>query len=107
MTGRDHPEAPLVSPALQNLSARGLIEQATDLRAIDVALQRGMVSFYTGYDPTAPSLHVGHLLTLMAMRQMQRDGHRPIIIIGGATAMVGDPTGKSETRKMLSREQIA
>ena len=107
MTGRDQPETPLVSSALQNLSARGLIEQSTDLQAIDAALAGGMVSFYTGYDPTAPSLHLGHLLTMMAMRQMQRDGHRPIIIIGGATAMVGDPTGKSETRKMLSADTIA
>ena len=107
MTGRDQPETPLVSSALQNLSARGLIEQSTDLQAIDAALAGGVVSFYTGYDPTAPSLHLGHLLTMMAMRQMQRDGHRPIIIIGGATAMVGDPTGKSETRKMLSADTIA
>lgn len=106
MTGRDQPESSLASSALQNLSARGLIEQSTDLQAIDVALDAGMVSFYTGYDPTASSLHVGHLLTMMAMRQMQRAGHRPIIIIGGATAMVGDPTGKSETRKMLSAEDI-
>jgi len=106
MTGRDQPETPFVSSALQNLRLRGLIEQSTDLQAIDAALNAGMVSFYTGYDPTAASLHVGHLLTMMAIRQLQRAGHRPIIIIGGATAMIGDPTGKSETRKMLSAEVI-
>jgi tyrosyl-tRNA synthetase len=66
-----------------------------------------MVTFYVGYDPTATSLHVGHLLTIMAMRILQRHGHRPIILVGGGTGMVGDPSGKMEMRKVLDAETIA
>jgi tyrosyl-tRNA synthetase len=66
-----------------------------------------MVTFYNGYDPTARSLHAGSLLTIMAARHLQRHGHRPIMLLGGATARVGDPSGRNETRKMLSDEQIA
>jgi tyrosyl-tRNA synthetase len=95
------------SPALAVLSERGFFEAASDVEAIDAAMQAGMVTFYNGYDPTAASLHAGSLLTIMAARHLQRHGHRPLMLLGGATARVGDPSGRSETRKMLDDEQIA
>ena len=95
------------SPALKVLIERGFFEAASDLAAIDAAMQRGMVTFYNGYDPTANSLHAGSLLTIMAARHLQQGGHKPIILLGGATARVGDPSGRSETRKMLDDAQVA
>jgi tyrosyl-tRNA synthetase len=95
------------SPALRVLIERGFFEAASDLSAIDAAMQAGMVTFYNGYDPTAKSLHAGSLLTIMGARHLQQHGHRPLMLLGGATARVGDPSGRSETRKMLSDEQIA
>ena len=95
------------SPALRTLVERGLFEAASDLPAIDAALTAGMVSYYNGYDPTAPSLHAGNLVTIMGLRHLQRDGHRPIILLGGTTARVGDPSERSETRKLLDDETIA
>lgn len=100
-------EIQVTSPALCVLIERGFFEVASDLPAIDAAMSAGMVTFYNGYDPTARSLHVGHLLTIMAARHLQREGHRPIILLGGATARIGDPSGRNETRKMLSNRQIA
>lgn len=97
---------PFESSALKVLAERGFIEQGSDFAAIDAALSAGMVTFYTGYDPTADSLHAGSLLTIMAMRHLQQAGHRPIVLMGGATAMVGDPSGRSETRKILTTETI-
>ncbi|KIG16577.1 Tyrosyl-tRNA synthetase [Enhygromyxa salina] len=94
------------SPALRVLIERGFFEAASDLAAIDAAMQAGMVTFYNGYDPTAASLHAGSLLTIMAARHLQRHGHRPLMLLGGATARVGDPSGRSETRKMLDDQQI-
>jgi tyrosyl-tRNA synthetase len=95
------------SPALVELSARGLVEQMTDPEALDAALSAGPVVFYCGFDPTASSLHAGNLVPIMAMRRLQHVGHRPIVVLGGGTARVGDPSGKSETRKLLAAEQIA
>ncbi len=94
------------SPALVTFLERGYFEQASDFAAIDAALAAGMVTFYVGYDPTGSSLHAGHLVQVMAMRALQRAGHRPIVIVGGGTASVGDPSGKIETRKLLSRADI-
>ncbi len=94
------------SPALTTFLERGYFEQASDFAAIDAAMTAGMMTFYVGYDPTGNSLHVGHLVQVMAMRALQRAGHRPIVIVGGGTASVGDPSGKSETRKLLSRADI-
>jgi tyrosyl-tRNA synthetase len=94
------------SPALTTFLERGYFEQASDFAAIDAAMAGGRVTFYVGYDPTGNSLHVGHLVQIMAMRALQRAGHRPIVIVGGGTASVGDPSGKSETRKLLSRADI-
>ena len=95
------------SPALVTFLERGYFEQASDFAAIDAAMQAGMITFYVGYDPTGASLHVGHLVQIMAMRALQRCGHRPIVIVGGGTAMVGDPSGKNEARKLLSAADIA
>lgn len=95
------------SPALRRMFERGFFEQASDFAALDAALAAGMVTFYVGYDPTAASLHVGHLVQIMAMRVLQQAGHKPIVIVGGGTAMVGDPSGKTEMRKLLSEDEIA
>jgi len=88
------------------LGRRGFIQQVTDPQPLKELLASESVTFYVGIDPTADSLHAGHLMAVMGMAQMQRFGHRPIAIIGGGTAMVGDPSGKTEMRKMLSRERI-
>jgi len=103
----DSEQQKVESPALRVLVERGFFEAASDLAAIDAAMTAGMVTFYNGYDPTASSLHAGSLLTIMAARHLQRHGHRPLMLLGGATARVGDPSGRNETRKMLSEEQIA
>ena len=88
------------------LSERGFIEQLTHEKEIKELLEKERVTFYIGFDPTADSLHVGHFVTVMAMAHMQQAGHRPIVLIGGGTAMIGDPTGKSDMRKMMTREII-
>lgn len=85
---------------------RGLVAQTTDEQAIRDLLQKEKITFYTGFDPTADSLHVGHFMQLIVMRHMQKAGHRPIILLGGGTTMVGDPTGKTDMRKMLTQEDI-
>jgi tyrosyl-tRNA synthetase len=92
---------------LDQLSARGFLQQCSDPDALRRALDAGPVTFYVGFDPTGDSLHVGHLLPIMAMAWLQRAGHRPIIVLGGGTAMVGDPSGKDKTRDILDRAQIA
>ena len=88
------------------LEARGLIENVTDEAAVRKMLAGPPVTFYVGFDPTADSLHVGHLLPIMAMAHLQQAGHRPIAVVGGGTGMVGDPSGKTELRNMLTPEQI-
>ena len=85
--------------------ARGFVKQLTDDDIAQKVNGDPMV-FYVGFDPTAASMHVGHFMTLMSMRMMQRFGHKPIVLLGGGTAVVGDPSGKSELRKMLTREEI-
>ncbi len=92
--------------AFDVLIERGYIQQLTHEEEIKELLEKEKVTFYTGYDPTADSLHVGHFVTLMAMAHMQRAGHRPIALLGGGTAMVGDPSGKTDMRKMLTKDQI-
>jgi tyrosyl-tRNA synthetase len=94
------------SAALRELAARGLVEQASDLAEIDRELAAGPVTFYIGYDPTAPSLHVGNLVCIMVMRLLQRHGHKPVVVLGSGTARIGDPSGKTEMRKMLTDEAI-
>jgi tyrosyl-tRNA synthetase len=94
------------SAALAALVERGFVEQVSDAAAVDAAFERGIVTFYVGYDPTAPSLHVGNLVCIMAMRLLQRLGHRPIVLVGGGTARIGDPSGRTETRKMLAEATL-
>ena len=90
-----------------HLKARGLIAQCTNEEKVRELLDKGGVTFYTGFDPTAPSLHCGHLVPIIAMAHMQRAGHRPIALIGGGTTMVGDPSGRTDMRKMLTQEEIS
>ncbi|AKN32795.1 tyrosyl-tRNA synthetase [Clostridium carboxidivorans P7] len=88
------------------LMERGYIKQVTHEEEVRDLLGKEKVTFYIGFDPTADSLHVGHFLQMMVMAHMQRAGHRPIALLGGGTAMVGDPSGKTDMRKMLTKEQI-
>ncbi|XMB64880.1 tyrosine--tRNA ligase [Cellulosilyticum sp. ST5] len=95
-----------VMNVLDILMERGFIEQMTHEKEIRELLEKEKVTFYIGFDPTADSLHVGHFVTVMAMSHMQKAGHRPIALFGGGTAMVGDPTGKTDMRKMMTTEII-
>ena len=88
------------------LLERGYIKQLTHETEIKEALEKEKITFYIGFDPTADSLHVGHFIALMFMSHMQKAGHRPIALIGGGTAMIGDPSGKTDMRKMLTKENI-
>ena len=88
------------------LRERGFVQQVTDEEGLKELLSSPPAVGYIGFDPTADSLHVGSLMPIMALLHMQRHGHKPIVVLGGGTAMVGDPSGKTEMRKMLSREQI-
>ena len=88
------------------LLERGYIAQTTHEDEIRELLEKEKISFYIGFDPTADSLHVGHFLGMMVMAHMQREGHRPICLIGGGTGMVGDPSGKTDMRRMMTPEEI-
>lgn len=90
----------------EELKRRGLIAQATHEDQIEELLNREPVTFYIGFDATADSLHVGHFLQLVVMKHMQNAGHRPIALLGTGTTMIGDPTGKTDMRKMLTEEEI-
>ena len=87
-------------------SERGFIEQVTDEELVRELLARESVTCYIGFDPTATSLHIGSLVTIMALSHMQRAGHRPIALVGGGTALIGDPSGKTEMRQILTRDEI-
>ena len=93
--------------AFDTLKQRGFVAQATDEPAVRNLLASQRVTFYIGFDPTASSLHCGSLVPIMAMAQLQHAGHTPLGLIGGGTAMVGDPSGKTEMRQMLSFEAIS
>jgi tyrosyl-tRNA synthetase len=92
--------------AYEILEERGFIQQCSDEHNCKKLLNREEVTFYAGFDPTGNSLHVGHLVPLFAMAHLQRAGHKPIALVGGGTARIGDPSGKTETRKMLSIDNI-
>ena len=92
---------------LDDLSWRGLIAVHTDLDDLRKALDAGIVTFYCGFDPTNASLHIGNLVQLITMRRLQQSGHRPIAIVGGATGLIGDPSGKSVERVLNSQEVVA
>ena len=94
------------SDLLRLLEERGHIHQTTDGTALDALAQKEVVTGYVGFDPTAPSLHVGNLASIMLLRRVQQAGHKPIVIMGGGTAKVGDPSGKDETRQMLTEEKL-
>jgi len=94
------------SEFLSSLAARGFIAQCTDDANLDDAANSGMITGYIGYDCTAPSLHVGNLISILMLRRLQQAGHRPIVVIGGGTTKVGDPSGKDDTRKLLTQAQI-
>ncbi len=95
------------SDFLAAASERGFIHQCTDLDALDARLAEGPVLAYVGYDCTADSLHVGSLVSIMLLRLFQKCGHRPIVLLGGGTTRIGDPSGKDEARRLLSAEEIA
>ena len=92
--------------ALDILRERGFVKQVTFEDDLYKAFDEGMVTFYTGFDPTADSLHIGHYIPIMAMAHLQRAGHKPIALMGGGTGMIGDPSGKSDLRKVLTVEDI-
>ena len=92
--------------AIDVLKERGFIQQTTDLDELKRQFDQPGQTFYVGFDPTGASLHVGHLVPIMAMAWLQRSGHRPIAVLGGGTAMIGDPSGKDQTREVLTREVI-
>jgi tyrosyl-tRNA synthetase len=94
------------SDFLQTLTARGFIHQCSDMEGLDERAKAGEVVAYVGYDCTAPSLHVGHLLSIMMLHWLQQTGGKPITLMGGGTTRVGDPSGKDESRKLLTVEQI-
>ncbi|MEM6973862.1 MAG: tyrosine--tRNA ligase [Pseudomonadota bacterium] len=95
------------SDFLQILTQRGFVQDCTDLQGLDERLMAGTVSAYIGYDCTGPSLHVGHLVNIMMLRWLQKTGHRPIVLMGGGTTRIGDPSGKDETRQLLTDAKIA
>ena len=90
----------------EELVARGLVAQTTNEEEISELINSGKAVFYIGFDPTADSLHIGHLMQLIIMRHLQRAGNKPIALLGGGTAMIGDPSGKTDMRKMMTVETI-
>ena len=86
---------------LLNMSSRGYLNQCTDLDKLDNICNKNSISAYIGFDCTAGSLHVGSLLQIMILKLMQKHGHRPIVLLGGGTTLIGDPSGKDTTRKIL------
>jgi tyrosyl-tRNA synthetase len=94
------------SDLLRLLDARGYIHQTTDAPALDALASKEIVPGYIGFDATAPSLHVGNLVSIMLLRRLQQAGHKPVVVMGGGTTRIGDPTGKDEVRKMLTDETI-
>ncbi|MCB2044500.1 MAG: tyrosine--tRNA ligase, partial [Novosphingobium sp.] len=95
------------SDLLRLLDQRGYIHQLTDAAALDALAANEIVPGYIGFDATAPSLHVGSLVQIMMLRRLQQAGHKPIVVMGGGTTKVGDPSGKDESRKLLTTEAIA
>ena len=91
----------------EELQARGLIAQVTDEAEIRDMINQGKATFYIGFDPTADSLHVGHFMALCLMKRLQMAGNKPVVLIGGGTAMVGDPSGRTDMRQMMTEETIA
>lgn len=110
MTVRTHTRSPVMSAYksefLKVLSERGFIHQVSEPEALDRRAAAGPITGYVGFDATAPSLHIGNLISIMMLRWLQKTGHRPIALMGGGTSKIGDPSGKDTTRALLSEEQI-
>src|SRR5207249_10894297 len=94
------------SDFLRILAERGFIHQVSDAEGLDAKAAAGSLTAYVGFDATAPSLHIGNLLTIMMLRWLQRTGHRPIALMGGGTSKIGDPSGKDSSRSLLSNAEI-
>ena len=94
------------STLLRLLDERGYIHQLTDASRLDTLANKQIIPGYIGFDATAPSLHIGSLVQIMMLRRLQQTGHKPIVVMGGGTTKVGDPSGKDESRKMLTAEGI-
>ena len=90
----------------EELKERGLVFQTTDEEALVKALTEGQVSYYTGYDPTADSLHLGHLVAILTSRRLQMAGHKPYALVGGATGLIGDPSFKDAERSLQTKETV-
>lgn len=94
------------SEFIQTLVERGFLHQCTDLETLDARAAEGVITSYVGYDATADSLHIGNLVSIMMLHWLQKTGHRPIVLMGGGTTKIGDPSGKDETRQLLTDEKI-
>lgn len=97
----------MTNPLIKDLQWRGLLYQQTDAEGMEKLLNEEKVSLYVGVDPTADSMHIGHIVPLLTLRRFQQAGHRPVLVVGGATGMIGDPSGRSTERNLLTEEQIA
>lgn len=95
-----------MNKALKILQERGFIQQCTDLKALSDRMDKGQIAFYTGTDPTGPSLHIGHMVPIFALKHLCREGHKGVVLVGGGTSRIGDPSGRTETRKMLSYDEL-
>ncbi|OYV48858.1 MAG: tyrosine--tRNA ligase, partial [Acidocella sp. 20-58-15] len=95
------------SEFLAEAKARGFVFQCTDEAALNAALSAGVVTGYIGFDPTADSLHVGSLTQIMLLRLLQKHGHRPIVLVGGGTGQIGDPSFREEARQLMTDETLA
>ncbi|NLY80625.1 MAG: tyrosine--tRNA ligase [Lysinibacillus sp.] len=96
----------MTNQLIEDLKWRGLIYQQTDEEELEKLLSEEKISLYVGVDPTADSMHIGHIVPLLTMRRFQQAGHRPVLLVGGATGMIGDPSGRSTERNLLTKEQI-
>src|SRR5881392_1288988 len=92
---------------LEELAQRGLIAEVTQREELEKLLAGGRIALYAGYDPTSTTLHIGNLVPTILLKRFQLAGHRPIVVVGGATGMVGDPSGKSEERNLLDDATVA
>src|SRR5207302_4948766 len=92
---------------LDELAARGLLAEVTDREGLAALLASGSITLYAGYDPTSTSLHIGNLVPTILLKRFQLAGHRPIVVVGGATGMIGDPSGQSAERNLLTDEVLA
>ena len=95
-----------MNKALKILQERGFIQQCTDLQALSDRMDKGQIAFYTGIDPTGSSLHIGHMVPIFALKHLCREGHKGVVLVGGGTSRIGDPSGRTETRKMLSYDEL-